>query len=907
MRRFFAAAAALVGAGALLLLAQPSPVTVNEDFESLAVGVTPPGWVDDLVGSLTSRAHGFFQIAVDPTNPSNQVLASSGDAGMERGAAITRTGLVAHRYSPVFDVSAGTFIFTGRIWRSSSDGAVGVVFLSTYPARDSYYLLACWPSGGAGSDRFWLTGVDAALPGGPIDLGVNAVAGNWYRFRIQADVVSGGTRLRAKVWADGGTEPGNNNIDIVDAASTRLTGGRIGVWASRRGIKAADDLAATGAGVIVSNPTPTPSPTSPTPTPTPGPGSVVVQLTESGGPLSDGSYFNRDVRPGWTILGGTPPYTVAASLSGQAFAAGGVVSAEGSYRFAVQATDSKGAAGQSAASFTIDKTPPTFSNLRPESTTVLNSRSILFTGTVSADAVSVNVSGTTALLAGGFFSVPNFALSEGANTLALTAVDRAGNVGKLSYPLTVDTIPPVIAITSPADHFVTKDGSVNVTGSVSDASATSVTVNGITAVVTGSSFSASGVALTEGSNPITATARDAAGNTGHSQITVDRDTIPPTISILDASRPLTDGGLLNHHPSPVVAVADAHLSGYTATLNNAPFVSGTLLPSDGAFTIDVQATDRAGNTAHRTVHFSVDTVPPRITNVSPADGSLLTSSPQPVTGNCDDAVSVTVNGVSAAVSGGKFRIDSFSFPEGPVTLAITARDLAGNVGTASVAITVDSLPPIITIDSPAAGSYLKTATATVTGVATDANLLSVSVNGVAATLGSGGAFTAPGVPLPEGPVTLTATATDKAGHTGTATVGVTADRTPPKIVVTESGAPVPDGSVFGRHPRITFLATDASPVTSHATLNGQPFVSGTEIDNDGTYALEVDASDAAGNSAVKNVSFGVDATAPRITNLQPPDGTITRQTSVTVTGDCDDAMSVTVAGVNASVSGGHFV
>src|SRR5262249_32923416 len=193
-------AAGFVCAGALFLLAQPSSVNVTEDFESLAVGSTPPGWVDDLVGSLTSRAHGFFQVAVDPANPANQVLASSGDSGMERGAAITQSGLITHRYSPVFDVSAGTFTFTGRIFRSSSDSAVGVVFLSSYPARSTYYLLGCWPSGSGTPDHFWLTGVGAPLPGGPLDLGVTAAAGSWYRFRIQADSVSGGTRLRAKVW-----------------------------------------------------------------------------------------------------------------------------------------------------------------------------------------------------------------------------------------------------------------------------------------------------------------------------------------------------------------------------------------------------------------------------------------------------------------------------------------------------------------------------------------------------------------------------------------------------------------------------------------------------------------------------------------------------------------------------------
>src|SRR5262249_13511902 len=194
-----------------------------------------------------------------------------------------------------------------------------------------------------------------------------------------------------------------------------------------------------------------------------------------------------------------------------------------------------------------------------------------------------------------------------------------------SYPLTVGSIPPVVTITSPADRFVTKDGSVGVTGTVADASVTTMNVNGVQAVVTGTSFTAAGVGLVEGNNPIIARARDAAGNTGQAQITVDRDTTPPTISILDASHPLTDGALLNHHPSPVIAVADAPLAGYTATLNNAPFSPGTLIPSDGSFTIDVQATDKAGNTAHRTVHFNVDTVPPRITNISPANGSLLTS------------------------------------------------------------------------------------------------------------------------------------------------------------------------------------------------------------------------------------------------------------------------------------------
>ena len=62
MRRLVTLLAGLtLAAGALYLLAQTAAVT--EDFQGFAVGSTPAGWFDDLVGSLTARPHGFFQVA----------------------------------------------------------------------------------------------------------------------------------------------------------------------------------------------------------------------------------------------------------------------------------------------------------------------------------------------------------------------------------------------------------------------------------------------------------------------------------------------------------------------------------------------------------------------------------------------------------------------------------------------------------------------------------------------------------------------------------------------------------------------------------------------------------------------------------------------------------------------------
>ena len=86
---------------------------------------------------------------------------------------------------------------------------------------------------------------------------------------------------------------------------------------------------------------------------------------------------------------------------------------------------------------------------------------------------------------------------------------------------------------------------------------------------------------------------------------------------------------------------------------------------------------------------------------------------------------------------------------------------------------IASFAPSIAIGSPAGGSTVSTPSVVVSGSASDTGALaSVSVNGVPATLEAGGAWSAT-VPLAAGANTLTATATDQAGLTKSAFVGVT--------------------------------------------------------------------------------------------------------------------------------------
>ena len=120
------------------------------------------------------------------------------------------------------------------------------------------------------------------------------------------------------------------------------------------------------------------------------------------------------------------------------------------------------------------------------------------------EPIGVTVNGVVATVAGGSFtaSVP---LVEGANTVTATATNAFGEASA-STPVTLDTTPPVVTITSPANGSLTAEASTSVTGTVFDASPiASLTVNGVVATLTGSAFSAS-VPLADGANPITATA-----------------------------------------------------------------------------------------------------------------------------------------------------------------------------------------------------------------------------------------------------------------------------------------------------------------------------------------------------------------------------------------------------------------
>ncbi len=108
--------------------------------------------------------------------------------------------------------------------------------------------------------------------------------------------------------------------------------------------------------------------------------------------------------------------------------------------------------------------------------------------------------------------------------------------------------------------------------------------------------------------------------------------------------------------------------------------------------------------------------------------------------------------------------------------------------------------------------------------------------------------------LLEGQHTLEARTFDAAGNQGSAEpVTFVVDLSPPVIEILG----VEDGGVYGSAVTPIFQVSDAHGVSVTATLDGEPFASGTLVELAGEHTLQVNALDAAGNSASTTVIFTV--------------------------------------------------
>ena len=132
---------------------------------------------------------------------------------------------------------------------------------------------------------------------------------------------------------------------------------------------------------------------------------------------------------------------------------------------------------------------------------------------------------------------PPAAIADGAHTVTINVTDNDGNTAnQISRTYTIDTVPPILNVTSPVNNFITNSASITVQGNTNDATSSPVSVNIVlntydqgAVTLTNGNFSKT-LTILEGINAIVITATDAAGKSTQSTITGRLDTTVPVIS-----------------------------------------------------------------------------------------------------------------------------------------------------------------------------------------------------------------------------------------------------------------------------------------------------------------------------------------------------------------------------------------
>jgi len=322
-----------------------------------------------------------------------------------------------------------------------------------------------------------------------------------------------------------------------------------------------------------------------------------------------------------------------------------------------------------------------------------------------------------------FRSVTIDPLPEGEHWVRLACMDNAGNwsVGGTSYDETwvrIDTVVPVVTITTPADGATyTQGATVLANFGASDGT------SGLAAPASGDV--ANGQAIntsTLGSHSFTVTATDLAGNpassTHHYTVNAPTDNTPPTTTATLAGTPGNNGwykSAVTVTFTPTDNAGGSGMSGGHAGTwysfdNGDSWTPGTSATksADGTYTVLYYSKDAAGNEElpHKSATFKIDKTGPVVTITKPlANDYYVRNTAVNSAGGVTDVLSgvnttALTNDTVTTSWGAALRTST----TGNHTFKVVSTDQAGNTTTVSVPYTVsrtaDTTPPTVSITNP---------------------------------------------------------------------------------------------------------------------------------------------------------------------------------------------------------------
>ncbi|EHF4931300.1 Ig-like domain-containing protein [Enterobacter hormaechei] len=535
------------------------------------------------------------------------------------------------------------------------------------------------------------------------------------------------------------------------------------------------------------------------------------------------------------------------------------------------------------------------------------------------------------------------ALGNGDLTVSASVTNAHGNTGSSSLDVTIDAELPGLRIDTVAGddviNIIEHAQNLVISGTSTDLAAGST----VTVSINGKSYSASVLAdgtwqaavpaadvsrWADGSLTISASAQDTSGNPVNIGTVVDVDLAPVAISINN----VTDDNVLNAAEKGQDLVLSGSSSnveaGQTVTIIFAGKTWTTTVDSNGDWTCTVPAADLSGlkdgdasvqvsvtnvngNAASSSQAFSVATAAPAVTintisgdnmlNAAEAAQDLTLSGTS--TAEAGQTVTVAFNGnqyTAQVQANGSWTLDvpaadMAGIADGSAAVTVTVSDKAGNPASAGASVLVDTTVPQITFDIVAGDDIVNIAehgqALIVTGKVTGAqagDVITLTLNGkdYTAMLDGAGSWSV-GVPaadvgaLANGDQTISATVTDKAGNSTSATHAFDVSLTAPVIAIntlavddvinaTEKGQDLlisgtsnqPDGS------RITVTLNGISyAATTDASGNWSVTVPAANVSalGEASYSVTASVTDTAGNSANTSHSVLVDSALPQVT------------------------------------------
>lgn len=325
-------------------------------------------------------------------------------------------------------------------------------------------------------------------------------------------------------------------------------------------------------------------------------------------------------------------------------------------------------------------------------------------------AVSVSLDGSAPEVLPGASGERDLGVAEGTHAILVVATDRAGNPAEVPVTFHFDPTAPTLEITSPRRDAYNRTKDVNVTWTLGSEGAPltslrlSVDSEPSVDLATDATFYPL-ADLEERGHLVSLLAIDAAGNLATDSLSFGVDVTPPTLTVVEPSRPFVNGRDLRLYwigSDSVSGIEGFDLSLDGGALVPLPDVSGYEFPAitEGAHAVLIRAYDRAGNVGETRISVTLDRTPPTVSVTTPTNGATVYGIVEVAWTNEDDRSGIDpdqtyfiYDEIGPALASGTTKVTVNATKVGPHFALIRVVDRAGNPTEAGVAFTYGGTTP----------------------------------------------------------------------------------------------------------------------------------------------------------------------------------------------------------------------